>query len=62
MIVIIGVLVALVGLILVGTGGAGSVRRRRNFRLPIGVVLLAGGALFALLGGQIALTMGWVLP
>ena len=61
MIVIVGVLVALVGLVLVGTGG-GSVRRRRNFRLPIGLVLIAGGALVALLGGQIALIMGWAQP
>jgi len=61
MIVIVGVFVALVGLLLVGTGG-GSVRQRRNFRLPIGLVLIVGGVLFALLGGQIAMMQGWAHP
>lgn len=61
MIVIIGVLVALLGLVLVGTGG-GSVRRRHNNRMPIGLALIAAGALFALLGGQIMLMMGWAHP
>jgi len=60
MILIAGVLVALFGLVLVGTGGGGSKRQRRNFRLPIGLFLIVAGALVALFGSQIALTMGWV--
>jgi drug/metabolite transporter (DMT)-like permease len=61
MTLIAGVLVALVGLILVGTGG-GSTRRRRNYRLPAGLVLIALGALFALTGGEVMLMMGWAHP
>jgi len=59
MILIVGVLVALVGLVLVGSGGGGSVRRRRNYRLPLGLFLIVAGGLVALLGSQFALTMGW---
>jgi len=62
MILIAGVLVALLGLVLVGTGGGGSIRRRRNFRMPIGLLLIVAGALVALLGGQLSLMMGWTHP
>ena len=62
MIVTIGVLVALAGLLLVGTGGGGSARRGPNYRIPLGLVLILAGALFALLGGQIMLVMGWAHP
>jgi len=62
MILIVGVLIALAGLVLVGTGGAGSKRRRRNFRLPAGLCLMLVGALVASLGHQFALTMGWLHP
>ena len=62
MILTAGVLIALVGLILVGSGGGGSVRRRRNFRLPLGLFLMIVGALVAIGGSQFALTMGWLQP
>jgi len=62
MILTAGVLIALVGLILVGSGGGGSVRQRRNFRLPLGLFLMVVGALVAIGGGQFALTMGWLHP
>ena len=62
MILIVGVLVALVGLALVGAGGGGSIRRRRNFRMPVGLFLIVAGALVALLGGQLSLMMGWTHP
>jgi hypothetical protein len=61
MIVIVGVLLALVGLLFVGISGT-TMRQRRNYRLPIGLVLMAAGILFAVLGGEIGLMMGWTHP
>jgi drug/metabolite transporter (DMT)-like permease len=59
--VIFGVLVALAGLVLIGTGGS-SVRRPRNFRIPIGIALIVVGALFAAFAGNIQMIMGWAHP
>ena len=61
MIVIAGVLVALVGLGIFGTSH-NSIRRGRTYRMPIGFALIAAGALFALFGGQVMLSMGWAHP
>ena len=61
MIVIVGVLVALLGLGIVGTSH-NSIRRGRNHRMPIGFSFIALGALFAIFGGQVMLTMGWAHP
>jgi hypothetical protein len=61
MVLIVGVLVALLGLGIVGTS-SNSIRRRRNYRLPIGFILIAAGALFAMFGGQALLMMGWGHP
>ena len=61
MIVIAGVLVALLGLGIMGTSH-NSIRRGRNYNMSIGFVLIGAGALFALFGGQIMLVMGWAHP
>jgi drug/metabolite transporter (DMT)-like permease len=61
MIVIIGVLIALAGLVLAGTGGS-SIRQARHMRIPIGIVLIVVGLLVAALGGQFAMTLGFVHP
>ncbi len=61
MIVIAGVLLALTGLLFVGISGT-TMRQRRNYRLPIGLGLMAAGILVALLGGQLGLIMGWTHP
>jgi hypothetical protein len=61
MIVIAGVLLALAGLLFVGISGT-TMRQRRNFRLPIGLALMAVGILVAVLGGEIGLMMGWTHP
>lgn len=60
-VIIFGVLLALAGLLFVGISGT-TLRQRRNFRLPIGLVLMAVGILVALLGGEIGLMMGWTHP
>jgi len=60
-VIILGVLLALVGLLCVGISGT-TMRQRRNFRLPIGLGLMVVGILLALLGGQIGLIMGWSQP
>jgi len=60
-VIILGVLLALAGLLFVGTSGT-TMRQRRNFRLPIGLVLMAAGILIAILGGPIGLMMGWSHP
>ena len=61
MIVILGVLLALAGLLFVGISGT-TMRQRRNYRLPIGLGLMAAGILIAVLGGQLGLMMGWTHP
>ena len=61
MIVILGVLLALAGLLLIGLSGT-TRRQRRNFRLPVGLALMAVGVLIAVLGGQLGLVMGWTHP
>jgi hypothetical protein len=61
MIVTLGVLLALAGLLLVGLSGT-TRRQRPNFRLPIGLALMAAGALIAILGGPLGLAMGWTHP
>ncbi len=60
-VIIFGVLLALAGLLFVGISGT-TLRQRRNFRLPIGLVLMAVGILVAVLGGEIGLMMGWTHP
>ena len=60
-VIILGVLLALAGLLFVGISGT-TMRQRRNYRLPIGLALMAVGILLALLGGQIGLMMGWSQP
>lgn len=59
--VIVGVLVALLGLGIVGTSH-NSIRRGRNHRMPIGFALIGVGALVAVFGGQVMLEMGWAHP
>ncbi len=59
--VIVGVLLALVGLIVIGTSGT-TMRQRRNHRLPIGIALMAVGVLIAALGSQLLLMLGWTHP
>jgi uncharacterized membrane protein len=61
MMVILGVLMALAGLLLVGLSGT-TRRQRSNFRLPIGLVLLTLGALVATLGGELQLLLGLAHP
>lgn len=61
MMVILGVLLALAGLLFVGISGT-TMRQRRNYRLPIGLALMVAGILVAVLGGQIGLMMGWTHP
>jgi hypothetical protein len=61
MVVILGVLLALAGLLFVGISGT-TMRQRRNYRLPIGLALMVAGILVAVLGGQIGLMMGWSHP
>ncbi len=61
MMVILGVLLALAGLLFVGISGT-TMRQRRNYRLPIGLALMAIGILVAVLGGQIQLLTGWTHP
>jgi hypothetical protein len=60
-VIIFGVLLALAGLLFVGISGT-TMRQRRNYRLPIGLALMAAGILIAVLGGQIGLMMGWSQP
>ena len=60
-VIILGVLLALAGLLFVGISGT-TMRQRSNNRLPIGLTLMAVGILLALLGGQIGLMMGWSQP
>lgn len=61
MTVILGVLLALAGLLFVGISGT-TMRQRRNYRLPIGIALMTAGILVAALGGQVGLMMGWTHP
>jgi hypothetical protein len=60
-VIILGVLLALAGLLFVGISGT-TMRQRRNYRLPIGLALMVAGILVAVLGGQIGLIMGWSQP
>lgn len=58
---VIGVLIALLGLVIVGMSGT---RRGapRNARLPIGLALMVVGILMALLATQVALMLGLERP
>lgn len=58
---VIGVLIALVGLVIVGMSGT---RRGtpNNARMPIGLGLMAVGILMALLATQVALMLGLEHP
>ena len=58
---VIGVLIALVGLVIVGMSGT---RRGtpRNARMPIGLGLMLVGILWALLATQVALVLGLEHP
>jgi prepilin signal peptidase PulO-like enzyme (type II secretory pathway) len=61
MFVVIGVLIALAGLVLAGTGGS-SIKQARHNRIPFGLALIAAGVLVAALGHYVMLTMGWMHP
>lgn len=61
MIVIVGVLVALLGLGIVGLSH-NSIRRGRSRHMPIGLSLIVLGTVFASFGHQVMLTMGWAHP
>lgn len=58
---VIGILIALLGLVIVGMSGT---RRGAptNARLPIGLLLMAIGILMALLATQVALMLGLQRP
>jgi len=58
---VIGILIALVGLIVVGMSGTKR-RAPSNSRLPIGLGLIAVGVLIALFAAQVAMTFGLERP
>ena len=58
---VIGVLIALIGLIMVGLSGD-NVRAPNNSRLTIGLVLMLAGALIAVFATEVGLMMGWIRP
>jgi len=61
MVRVIGVLVALIGLIMVGLSGD-NVRAPSSSRLTIGLVMMLVGALLAIFATQVGLMMGWIRP
>jgi uncharacterized membrane protein YidH (DUF202 family) len=61
MVRVIGVLVALIGLILVGLSGD-NVRVPSGSRLTIGLLLMLVGIIAAIFATQFEMSMGWIKP
>ena len=58
---VIGVLIALIGLILVGLSGD-NVRAPSSSRLTIGLILMLVGVAMAAFATQVGLMLGWIRP
>ena len=58
---VIGVLIALIGLILVGLSGD-NVRAPSSSRLTIGLILMLVGVAMAVFATQVGLMLGWIRP